>query len=519
MNKIKISTKLYALVGVLLLVITIIGVNSERDLKDVNASQAATFNSDVLPMKYLKVVSDGYAVTIVDGVHKLRSGNLSWETALRNITLTRQRIADNWKSYRNTALSTEEKELVEKILPVMDEADASVDQLVDIVKRKDIEALNSYANNTLYARIDPLTERLSSLADLQLKTAETANYKSNGIYESARLQLFYLIVGAIVFGLILSVIIVRNVQNVVNKLKELVAYVQNASDNITAASGEMSSSAQQMSEGATEQAASAEQVASAMEEIAAGIQQNTNNARMTEKIALEAANHIVEGNEAVNHTVKSMKDIAERISIIEDIARQTNLLALNAAVEAARAGDYGRGFAVVAAEVRKLAERSQTAALEINTLSKSGVVIAEKSGHLLEIIVPEIQKTAKLVQEITLSSIEQNSGAAEINNALQQLNQVIQQNAATSEEMAASSEELSSQAEQLRDVINFDLGSDVKLTRANSNTAMSKSVITPYAYGKAQASKKRTAIMPKGRAGIQLNMNGKDLLDENYERF
>ena len=213
-----------------------------------------------------------------------------------------------------------------------------------------------------------------------------------------------------------------------------------------------------------------------------------------------------------------MKEIAERISIVGDIARQTNLLALNAAVEAARAGDNGRGFAVVAAEVRKLAERCQTAAHEINNLSKSGVTIAEKSGTLLDNLVPEIQKTAKLVQKITLSSMEQNSGANEVNNALQQLNQVIQQNAAISEEMAASSEELSSQAEQLKDIINFDIGGDVKFSTHLRHLPVTKPLQTAPSFSD-YSLKKKKPVVQRVNKGIKLNMNGEDILDEKYEKY
>ncbi|WP_158826849.1 HAMP domain-containing methyl-accepting chemotaxis protein [Mucilaginibacter lacusdianchii] len=518
MNKLKVSAKLYMLVGILLLIIAIIGFNAEHDLKEVNSSQEAMFKDDVLPLKQLKVVSDKYAVNIVDAAHKVRNGNISWQAGYNDVAQARTDIQVNWSNYQNTNLALEEKELAEKVVPLIQNANTSIDHLQDILRQKDSVALNAYVKAELYAKIDPVTENINKLIDLQLKTADSAYKNSGVIYQDARWQSLYLVIGAMVFGLAFSLLIVRNIESIVKKLKELVAYVQTASDNISAASAEMSASAQQMSEGATEQAASAEQVSSAMEEIVAGIQQNTDNARVTEKIALEAASHIVEGSKAVNHTVQSMKDIAERISIIGDIARQTNLLALNAAVEAARAGDYGRGFAVVAAEVRKLAERSQVAALEINNLSRSGVAIAEKSGHLLETIVPEIQKTARLVQEISLSSIEQNSGAAEVNNALQQLNQVIQQNAATSEEMAASSEELASQADQLRDVINFDIGRDVQVRQPYSAPSGNRRVGVSSPV-KSQPLKRKTTTVPKSRSGVYLDMNDSDVLDDKYERY
>ncbi|MFW5760600.1 MAG: methyl-accepting chemotaxis protein [Cyclobacteriaceae bacterium] len=243
--------------------------------------------------------------------------------------------------------------------------------------------------------------------------------------------------------------------NMVQKLKDIVVHVMEGAENISTASAQMSSSSQEMSQGANEQASSAEEVSSSMEEMAANIQQNTDNSQQTEKIAIKAANDVEDGSKAVNQTVESMKSIADKISIIGEIARQTNILALNAAVEAARAGEHGKGFAVVAAEVRKLAERSQQAASEIDVISKSSVDIAEKSGKLLAEIVPDIQKTARLVQEISAASIEQNSGADQVNTAIQQLNQVTQQNAAASEEMATSSEELSSQADSLLETISY----------------------------------------------------------------
>lgn len=238
-------------------------------------------------------------------------------------------------------------------------------------------------------------------------------------------------------------------------LRNTVTEVASAAANVASGSEQMSSTAEEISQGSTEQAAAAEESTSAMEEMASSIQQNADNARQTEKIASKAAEDAKAGGGAVTQTVKAMKEVAEKISIIEEIARKTDLLALNAAVEAARAGEHGKGFAVVASEVRKLAERSQTAAAEISSLTVDGVRTAEGAGQLLEKLVPDIQKTAELVHEIAAASAEQNTGAGQVNKAIQQLDQVIQQNAAASEQMASSAEELSSQAELLQSSVSF----------------------------------------------------------------
>ena len=241
----------------------------------------------------------------------------------------------------------------------------------------------------------------------------------------------------------------------VGSLTEVASNIQTVARQVMTGSQEMSASSEQLSQGATEQSASVEEVSSSMEQMAANIKQNSDNAQQTEKIAIKAAEDGSESGKAVAATVGAMKEIAGKISIIEEIARQTNLLALNAAIEAARAGEHGKGFAVVASEVRKLAERSQTAAGEINKLSASSVQIAEKAGEMLAKIVPDVQRTADLVQEITAASNEQSSGAGQINKAIQQLDQVVQQNASASEEMASTSTELLSQAEQLQNTIAF----------------------------------------------------------------
>ncbi|WP_319582474.1 methyl-accepting chemotaxis protein [uncultured Pseudodesulfovibrio sp.] len=259
----------------------------------------------------------------------------------------------------------------------------------------------------------------------------------------------------------------RTLKKMADKLKSVVVDVKSASESVAAGSTELSSSSQSVSEGATEQAASIEEITSSMEEMTSNISQNAQNAQETDTLATKAADDARISGEAVEKTVVSMRSIAEKISIVEEIARQTNLLALNAAIEAARAGEHGKGFAVVAAEVRKLAERSGTAAAEISELSSSSVEVAEKAGEMLKLLVPDIEKTAMLVQEITAASNEQNAGANQINQAIAQLDNVIQQNASASEEMASTSEELAAQGGHLQEIMSFfhvESGSGYKTT-------------------------------------------------------
>jgi methyl-accepting chemotaxis protein len=315
---------------------------------------------------------------------------------------------------------------------------------------------------------------------------------------------------------------VSGITRVVSDIRSIAGEVASASQSISTASTEVS-------KGATSQAASAEEASSSMEEMVSNIKQNADSAQQTDKIANKSATDAQESGKSVVEAVAAMKEIATKVSIIEEIARQTNLLALNAAIEAARAGEHGKGFAVVAAEVRKLAERSQKAAGEINQLSGTTVKVSERAGEMLGKLVPDIQRTAELVQEIAAASKEQDTGAEQINKALVELEKVIQQNASASEEMASTTEELSSQSDQLVSALAFFRTGEEGHT-ATVRTAITKPArhveAAPARVAKpnAHAASAQRTMAAKAGAGVNLRLKDKDKekaddLDKEFERF
>ena len=521
-----------------------LGYNSLLQLRIANENIDKIYADRVVPLKQLNFLLFDYSLNIENEYQDLLRGELTWSQAAADLGAIRININSNWTDYMKTNMHEKEKEILKNIDIKKKQADDAVLHMENLIKSRDTLGVIAYAKEFSY-EISPFIKEIESLIIVQQDIARQVMEQSNNVAKLTKQN--YIILNSIlvtIFILILVFIILRIKQRsreVIERVKlfsdgdfsrdildedvtkdefgvimkhlkifmeknrELLEAVIDSVENLSSASIELSSGSQSLSQGASEQASSIEEVSSSMEEMASSIEQNNENALKTEEITVGAANTINLGQSKVISTAESMKIIADKISIISDIAFQTNILALNAAVEAARAGEHGKGFSVVAAEVGKLADRSKVAAIEIEEITKNGVVNAEASIALLEKLVPEIVTSSQLVQDVSKSSEEQSTGAEQINKAMQELNNVTQQNAASSEEIATSSEALAAMAEDLSNVISyFKLKNRRKSKRQKKITKN-----THYSTKQIEANNR----------GVNIKLDDTDDIDNEYERF
>lgn len=424
------------------------------------------------------------------------------------------------------------------------------EQIIELIKEGKYSKANDIYSSSYLRAFEPMRSTLDKYTDLSLSSAEEAHSESIDLSESifmnsmivALLVIAFIIGGGIFLKRSISRplkeamsivdriskgdlriklererynskdqigFLLLKIDDMAKSQREIIRTVKKGADYINRASDELNSSADQLSQGASLQASSVEEVSSSMEQMTANIQQNTDNAKETERIALSSNKSVDSSNKSVEETLDSMSTIVRKNSIIGEIARQTNLLALNAAVEAARAGEHGKGFAVVASEIRKLAERSQNAAKEIDDISNSSEKVARTAGDMLSKLVTEIEKTSNLVAEISAASVEQNEGVNQINVAIQQLNTVVQQNAASAEQLAANSAELNGQSDILKKAISFFKLDEEELVELDIDRKPD--------LGKNILNEKK---IDKKSSGFELVMDDESFDDENrFEKF
>lgn len=485
----KVAVRLTILASALLIFMLIIGALGIQGMRTVYVDR-------VEPMRDLKDVIDNFALTLVDTPQKTAKGLISPQEALRITQETLPATDALWAHYLTTFLIEDEKKLVNLATPLIEETRLQLRDLERWYTTNDLEALNNFTETGIYPVFDPLNEVFTRLVKFQVDVAKQEYDHSTRRYENTLTLNIGIIIVSFVIAILLSVLIARSLlrqlggepnytseiiyrvaqgdlsvevktnpndqssilfaaRQMVTRLSEIIGDVRSTADSLSAASEELSTTAQSLSQSSTQQAASIEETSASMEEITASIGQNNDNAKVTDSIASKSALEAHQGGDAVKNTMNAMHEIAQKISVIDDIAYQTNLLALNAAIEAGRAGEHGRGFAVVASEVRKLAARSQSAAKEIGEVARSSVKLAETAGQLLDEIVPQIRKTADLVQEISAASDEQTMGANQITTAISQISIATQQNSSAAEELYSTAEELTNQALHLQQMMEY----------------------------------------------------------------
>ncbi|HEY9761021.1 MAG TPA: methyl-accepting chemotaxis protein [Trichocoleus sp.] len=458
----RISTRLYLGFALPAISIITVGTYALYSFGQINHKVGTIYDDRIIPLEQLKLISDNYAISIIDTVNKAHAGQLSQQTALSQVRQAQTTIDDTWDTYLQTYLTPREAQLAKEVNALFEKANPEIERLVATLETgstKDLDAFDGY----LYQIIDPLTTKIQELIDIQLQVAEQERIAAEALYQQTRAVFLALLAGALVLASPAGYLFSRVITKTLKETTEAVAHVLN---EIATATEEHERIAAQQASAVRETTTALDQLSSfarnsayQAESVAQKSQQSrllTEDGAKSAQTNLHSMSSLRENVEGIAEQIKHLNEQAQQIgfisSSVSDIANQTNMLALNASVEAVRAGQQGQGFAVVAKEIRKLADQSK------------------QSSERISLLVNEIQKSVQL----TVLTTATGTHSAQDSLVVFQANaDVFTQVAAASEEVVISGQQISLSAEQQAKAIQEVLQTMHSLNAAASETAQS----------------------------------------------
>lgn len=477
----KIQMAINATAGVLV----VVGGVSIWAFSAINHQVGTIYDDRVIPLQQLKIISDDYAVQVIDEVNKTHAGISSPSQAVSSIKKAQEEIDKQWTEYRKTVLTDEEKQLADQSEGLFKAANDEINKVVAALESGNVAALAKF-DGSLYKVIDPLTDNIKELSDLQLKVAQEERAKASSIYMVMNWVLILLIITTVLA-------IIFFVGPFVNKL--IVGALKDAVNTIASTSTEIAAAAEEQERLAERQAASVNKTTTTMDELKVSAQQSAQQAETAALGANQVMNLSNEGKKALVETLEGMGDLKEKVNsisqaitqlnqqlsqidtyqqIVAEIADQTNMLALNASVEAVRAGEQGKGFAVVANEIRKLADQSKQSADKINVLivdiqkalqttvkaTQGGtqtveeeVKIAQRMADTLTSVANSIDEVTVSVQQIALNAKQQAVGVEQVVDEMNLLNQSSAQTASGISQTKVGTLRLQEKASELKAMV------------------------------------------------------------------
>ncbi len=500
--------------GLLVLVVVLLAVGSGLGLLGLNGMSRtlegldSVYEDRVVPLRDLKIVADEYAVSVVDAAHKARDGAIDPKVSGAQMRAAQRTIAERWAAYRATTLTVEEAALAARAEPLMAQGNALIDRMAGSLEKGWMSELNPIVTNELYPVIDPISDAMNALIDLQLDVALATYEEYVGVYEFLRNLTLAVIVLAFVGGLGVSAWLIRSVvirpleeagafarqiaagdlsaeirvhrndeigtlaaalKDMQGELRGMVELIGRKAQDIARSTEELSASSDHISEATEQQSQAASSMAAAVEELTVSINHVSDFAGEARNLAAGSGAAAREGGEVIGDVVVDIQHIAETVNqaaeavralgghsreianmvnVIKEVADQTNLLALNAAIEAARAGEQGRGFAVVADEVRKLAERTSVSTEDIARIVGLITSGTERAVQSMEKQVEEVRRGVEKAGHAGDAISRIRSSSEEVVAAVAEISTALKEQSSASTDIAQNVERIASMGEE-----------------------------------------------------------------------